>query len=60
MILLKNGEVRWIDFEHLRKEADTEDLEQEQALVKSVIGPKEWLWRRRCVFLVFGDLDLVA
>jgi hypothetical protein len=58
VMLLKNGDVKWIDFEHSQLGAQTEDLEEERAVVQAAIGPKGLLWRRRYVFLVVCDLEL--
>lgn len=46
-MLLKNGDVEWIDFEHSMLGASVEKLEFEMAIVKETIGPQGLLWRRR-------------
>lgn len=50
VMLLKNGDVKWIDFEHSMLGASVEKLEFEMAIVKETIGPQGLLWRRRYVF----------
>jgi tRNA A-37 threonylcarbamoyl transferase component Bud32 len=47
MMLLTNGDVKWIDFERSQIGAPVEELEFELGVVKAVIGPKGLLWRRR-------------
>jgi hypothetical protein len=47
MMLLTNGDVKWINFERLQIGAPVEELEFELGVVKAVIGPKGLLWRRR-------------
>ena len=39
-MILKSGDVKWIDFEHSQIGALAEELEFELELVKPVIGPK--------------------
>jgi len=49
VMLLKNADVKWIDFEHSRIGASADDLEFELRVVNAAIGPKGLLWRRRYV-----------
>jgi hypothetical protein len=50
VMLLKNGDVKWIDFEHSMLGASVEELEFEMRIAKETIGPQGLLWRRRYVF----------
>lgn len=51
VMLLKNADVKWIDFERSRIGASAVDLEFELRVVNAAIGPKGLLWRRRYVSL---------
>lgn len=59
VMLLKNGDVKWIDFERSQIGAQEEELEFELGVVKAVIGPKGLLWRRRYTILVFDASKLL-
>ncbi|TDL26577.1 hypothetical protein BD410DRAFT_526066 [Rickenella mellea] len=54
LMILKDGDVRWIDFEHSRKGVKDEDLDMEQRLVDELLGPTGLLWttRKKFAFLV--------
>ncbi|TFK33690.1 hypothetical protein BDQ12DRAFT_690760 [Crucibulum laeve] len=45
LMLLTNGDVRWIDFEHSSTNASSEDLKDEMAVVADLIGPTGILWK---------------
>jgi hypothetical protein len=52
VILLKNADVKWIDFECLWIGASADDFQFELRVVNAAIGLKGLLWRRRYIISI--------
>lgn len=48
LMLINDGTVRWIDFEHCVTSAREEDLEEEMAVAQEVLGPTGRIWTIIC------------
>ncbi|TDL26737.1 hypothetical protein BD410DRAFT_783850 [Rickenella mellea] len=47
VMILNNGDVRWIDFEHSQKGANDDEMDEEQKVVECSIGPTGYIWQTR-------------